>query len=158
MDTETTTGDGLERDAATVLGYMLLESSRLDMELGLFLAWSGEGGRLDELSKKLNEANFSKRRELLGKLARSTYVGTPAADAYANWLHDAHEVRALRNQLIHGRWAFVPRQGLVTNVVGLPTSSEQTETRYSIEQLRDLLQIMRALRNRLGELRQAWPV
>ena len=151
-------GNDIERDAATVLGFMLFEYSRLDMELGLFLVWAGHGQELDEVTKKLNEANFSKRLDLLGKLADSKYSDTPAADEYANWLRDAHAVRVLRNQLFHGRWGFIPQKGLVANVVGLPTSPEQAEIRYSIAQLEESLQSMRDLRERLSELRRAWPV
>ena len=158
MDTDLAEGDDFERDTATVLGYMLFEYSRLDMELGLFLVWSDEGRRLDERSKKLNETSFSKRLELLEMLTKLKYSDTPAADEYAKWLLDAHALRSLRNQLFHGRWGFDSRQGMAANVVGLPTSPAQTETRYSIAQLRESLQLMRALRSRLSELRQTWPV
>lgn len=151
-------GDELERDAATVLGYMLFEYSRLDMELGLFLAWSDEGRKLEEISGKLNDTNFNSRLELLEKLAKAKYLDSPAAHEYDKWLFDAHAVRSLRNQLFHGRWGFLPQQGMAANVVGLPTSPAQTETRYSIAQLRESLQALRVLRKRLSELRQTWPV
>lgn len=151
-------GNDIEREAATVLGFMLFEYSRLDMELGLFLVWAGDGKRLDELTKKLSEANFGKRLELLEKLAMSKYSASPASDEYASWLRDAHAVRSLRNQLFHGRWGFIPQQGLVANVVGLPTSPDQSEFRYSISQLQESLQVMRNLRDRLSELRRVWPV
>lgn len=151
-------GVELERDAATLLGYMLFEYSRMDVELGLFLAWSDEGRKLDELSGKLADANFNKRLEFLERLATSKYSDTPAADEYAKWLHDAHSMRTLRNRLFHGRWGFLPQQKIVSVVVGLPTSPEQTETRYSIAELSESLRGMRALRNRLSELRQTWPI
>ena len=150
--------DELERDAATVLGYMVFEYSRLDMELGLFLAWSDEGRKLDELSETLNDANFHHRLERLASMAKSKYAGTPAAGEYTKWLADAHAMRSLRNRLFHGRWGFVPQQKMVANVVGLPTSEAQTETRYSIPQLRNSLETMRGLRDRLTYLRQTWPV
>jgi hypothetical protein len=121
MDTDVAEGDDFERDTATVLGYMLFEYSRLDMELGLFLVWSDEGQRLDKWSKRLNETSFSKRLELLETLAKLKYSDTPAADEYAKWLLDAHALRSLRNKLFHGRWGFDSRQGIVANVVGLPT-------------------------------------
>lgn len=148
----------LERDAATTLGYMLFEYSRLDMELGLFLVWSDEGRGLEKLTRQLEDSSFSKRLGLLEKLALSKYVGTPTADHYARWLSDAHAIRDLRNQLFHGRWGFSPSQQQVANVVGLPTSPGQTETRYSLDQLNESLQAMRNLRSRLSELREAWPV
>ncbi|WP_152663159.1 hypothetical protein [Arsukibacterium ikkense] len=150
--------DEIEREAATTLGYMIFEYSRLDMELGLFLVWSDDGKKLDSLTKRLNDSNFHKRLLLLEKLVQEKYAGTTTADIYTSWLSDAHLARSIRNQLFHGRWGFIPRQQQVANVIGLPTSSEQKETRYSISQLQDLLFKMQDLRSRLSELRQSYPV
>jgi hypothetical protein len=55
-------------------------------------------------------------------------------------------------------WGFLPHDKMVANVVGLPTSQEQTESPYSVGQLREALQMIRAIRNRLYDLRQKWPV
>ena len=151
-------GEDLEHDVATVLGYMLLEYSKLDMELGLCLVWSDEGRYVDEVSRNVDPANFNGRLKRLQKLAKSKYAQAPAADAYVKWLSDAHEVRDLRNQLVHGRWGFLPQQGVVANVVGLPTAPEQTETRYSLAQLQESVRAIRVLRDRLSELRRMWPV
>ncbi len=109
------------------------------------------------MTQKLGET-FNERLRFLETLATAKYSGTPAADQYAEWVRDAHAVRGLRNDLFHGRWGFIPREGMVANVVGLPTSPKQTETRYSIGQLRDALQSMRLLRSRLEKLRRTWPV
>jgi hypothetical protein len=159
MDSQVTTEyDQLERKAATVLGYMLLEYSRLDMELGLLLAWSDDGRRLTELTKRLTDENFNSRLVRLEGFVREKYNGTPAADLYNNWLSDAHAIRSIRNQLFHGRWGIMPQQQVVANVVGLPTSPEQHETHYSIGKLKELLQAIRVLRTRLSDLRHAWPV
>jgi hypothetical protein len=151
-------GSELERDAATALGYIVFEFARLEMELGLFSVWSDEGRKLDDLTRKLNDGNFINRLEFLERLAESKYSNTSAGDEYAKWFHDAHLMRSLRNRFFHGRWAFLPQQKMVANVVGLPTSEEQAESRYSIAELRQSFQMIRALRNRLGELRQKWPV
>ncbi len=70
----------------------------------------------------------------------------------------AHATRSIRNQLFHGRWGVIPRQHLVANVVGLPNSHEQSETRYSIAGLGEELEAMRTLRSRLSELKRTWPV
>lgn len=151
--------DRLEREAATILGYMLFEYSRLDMELGLFLVWSEEGQTLDKLTKKLSDFNFHKRLELLQKLVQAKYADTPKiVESYASWLDDAHETRSIRNQLFHGRWGVDPRQQQVMNVLGLPTSPEQREISYSIADLQKQLESMRGLRTRLQVLRKSWPV
>lgn len=151
--------DRLEREAATLLGYMLFEYSRLDMELGLFLVWSNEGKELDKLTKKLSDYNFHKRLEFLQELVQTKYAGALKANAiYSNWLADAHETRSIRNQLVHGRWGVNPTHQQVVNVLGLPTSREQKETPYSIADLQNALETMRSLRVRLQELRKSWPV
>lgn len=148
----------LERDAATVLGYMLFEYSRLDMELGLFLVWADEGKHLDKRTKKFGEANFAKRLQELEKLVNAKYAEAEGGTQYAMWLRDAHAVRSLRNQLFHNRWGFIPREGVVTNVVGMPTSPNQTEVRYSIAKLQESLLTVKKLRQRLTELKQTWPI
>ncbi|TXH76012.1 MAG: hypothetical protein E6Q82_04645 [Thiobacillus sp.] len=151
--------DRLEREAATILGYMLFEYSRLDMELGLFLVWSNEGKELDKLTTKLSEYNFNKRLEVLQKLVQAKYADTPQPnEIYASWLADAHETRSIRNQLFHGRWGVNPIQQQVVNILGLPTSPEQQGTPYSIADLQNALETMRALRARLQDLRKSWPV
>jgi hypothetical protein len=151
-------GSELERDAATVLGYIVFEFSRLEMELGLVSVWSDEGRKFGDLTRKLNDGNFNSRLKFLERLAGSKYSNTPAEGEYAKWFRDARAMRSLRNRFLHGRWGFLPQKKVVANVVGLPTSEEQTETRYSIEELRQSLQSIRALRNRLSELRQKWPM
>lgn len=148
----------LGRDAATVLGFILFEYSRLDMELGLLLVWSDDGSNLEGLTAKLNDANFSKRLEYLEKLSHMRYAGSPAGDRYAKWLSEAHDVRTLRNQLFHGRWGVMPQHELVANVVGVPTSSEQTETRYSLEDLQKYLDTIRSLRAQLATFWEEWPL
>jgi hypothetical protein len=149
----------LEREAATVLGHMLFEYSRLDMDLGLLLVWSNDGQTLDELTKKLNDYNFYKRLEFLQKAVHAKFFDAPkVVECYASWLSDAHEIRSIRNQLFHGRWGVSPTQQQVVNVVGLPTSPEQREIAYSIEDLQRALELMRALRTRLQDLRKSWPI
>ena len=149
----------LEREAASILGYILFEYSRLDMELGLFLVWSNEGKELDKLTQKLNDYSFNKRLEFLQKLVQSKYADIPKpSEIYAKWLTDAHKTRSIRNQLFHGRWGVNPIQQRVVNVVGLPTSPEQQETPYSIADLQNALETMQVLRAQLQDLRQSWPV
>jgi len=152
------TSTSLESEAATALGYIIFEYSRLDMELGLFLVWSGEGQRLEQLTKSLNDSNFSNKLALLKSQVKSKYKGTPAFDPYAQWLNDAHAIRILRNDLFHGRWGFLPEQKCVANVVGLPTSPNQTETCYTIPQLQESSRTIADLRSRLSKLRAQWPV
>lgn len=151
--------NALEKEAATVLGYMMFEYSRLDMELGLLLAWSNGGKDLDKLTKKISdEQRFYSKLEDLRLQARQKFSGTDIGKNYEDWCADADTVRLLRNQLFHGRWGFISEHQLVANVVGLPTSPEQSEFRYSIVQLQKMLEMMRELRHRLSLLRQNSPI
>lgn len=152
------TNDELEKSAATELGYILFEYSRLDMELGLLLVWAENGQSPSVLTKKLNDLNFNGRLKLLEKLARKKYQGMPAEVLYASWLTKAHAIRTMRNQFFHGRWGMIPDQRLVANVIGIPTSVDQSETRYSIEQLHDSMLAVKELRAELMNLREKWPI
>lgn len=149
----------LERETATVLGYLLFEYSRLDTALGLYLAWSNDGQTLEELTKKLSDYNFYERLKFLQKAVLDKFSdSTEIVENYANWLDDAHRIRSIRNQLFHGRWGFNPMQQQVVNVVGLPTSPEQCVTPYFMEDLQRELESLRELTRRLEWLRSLWPV
>ena len=151
--------DRLERDAATVLGLMIFEYTRLDMELGWLLSWADGGTSLERLTKKLGPLSFSKRLEHLEKSVASKFQGQPeVAATYQDWLSDAHAIRELRNQLFHGRWAVQPIRQVVVNVVGLPNSVDQKGTPYSISDLEGVLIAIRELRARLQGLRSLHPV
>src|SRR5690606_18836648 len=90
----------LEREAATILGFMLFEYSRLDMELGLFLSWSDNGSSLEKLTKKIGRFNFSKRLEYLQKSVALRFDGNlGVVGVYSAWISDAHSIRELRNEL-----------------------------------------------------------
>ena len=150
--------NSLESEAAKALGYIIFEFTRLDMELGLLLVWSDDGRKFEQLTKELDESNFNSKLVLLKEKANLKYKDTPALKNYSSWLRKAHAIRILRNDFFHGRWGFIPEQQCVANVVGLPTSSKQTETRYTVAQLQESLGKISALRNQLTELRTEWPV
>jgi hypothetical protein len=149
----------LEHEAAAILGFMLFEYSRLDMELGLFLSWSDDGSLLENLTRKMGSLNFSKRLEYLQKSVTSKFDGNiEVLGAYAAWISEAHSIRELRNELFHGRWCIDPIAQRVVNVVGLPNSPDQKSRPHTIEELEEILNRMRHLRVQLRELRSSCPV
>jgi hypothetical protein len=149
----------LEREAASILGYMLFEYSRLDMELGMMVVWTGEGQRLEKLTTKYNQSNFHKKLDFLKKQAASKYAASPEAlTAHTRWLDAADRVRECRNKLVHGRWGIEPTRQRVVNVVGLPTSPYQKEFPYTIPALQAELEVVKSLRAGLHELRKGWPL
>jgi hypothetical protein len=92
------TNEHVERSAATKLGYILFEYSRLDMELGFLLVWADNGQHLSVLTKKLNDLNFNGRLKLLEKMAGKKYQVVPAEALYTSWMTKAHSIRTMRNQ------------------------------------------------------------
>lgn len=145
----------LEQEAACLLGLMVFEYSRLDIELGLMLAWSDEGRTLEQLTEKLVDDNFYTRLEFLKKVVASKYNDqAEIAKQYLAWLAAAHKLRGVRNELFHGRWGISPLEQQVVNVIGLPTSPEQRSVAYTIPDLQSILDEMRRLRTMLCSLRE----
>jgi len=149
---------GLEQASATTLGRMIFEFSRLDMNLGLMLVRAHEGSQLEELTKKVSGYTFHKKLDLLEELSKSKYQGNhKAMNAYAKWLAEAHQVRANRNDLIHGRWGIDHMNNQVVNIVGLPTG-EQIPKSYKISELKEALNRLQQLQQELSSLRDRYPV
>jgi hypothetical protein len=149
----------LEHEAASILGYMLFEYSRLDMELGLMVVWTDDGRKLEKLTTDHNESNFYTKLGCLEKEVARKYATSPdALAAHSGWLVAAHRVRVCRNKLVHGRWGIEPTKQQVVNVVGLPTSSKQESLPYTIPALQAELDAVKSLRAGLYALRKAWPL
>lgn len=153
------TREVLEQGAAVLLGRVLFEFSRLDVNLGLCAVWTGSGQRLDELTKQIEQLSFHKKLDFLSQhVERSLPKGSKRHTAYTQWIARAHVSRLKRNQLVHGRWSVAPLQGQVINVIGLPTSPEQTEFRYLLTDLEDVLKELVQLQAKLHQLREQWPL
>ena len=151
--------DVIEEDAAKAIGLILFEFTRLDMNLGLCIVWSNQGKNLEKLTSKYNEKSFSCRLKFIEKLAFEKYaLGSDGLNKYINWIKNTNDVREIRNQLVHGRYGFIPREGCVANVVGLPTSQDQSETRYTIKQLNNIVKRIKKLSERLQKLRDECPI
>ena len=149
----------LEQASALVLGQMLFEFSRLDIALGLCLAWSGQGQQLEHLSSEVENFTFHKKLDRLNKLVDAKFSTKQGVQAqYAQWLKDADTTRQIRNELVHGRWGIEPIKGQMINVIGLPTSPNQRSKDYTIEQLKRQLEEIVTLTQRLNKLREKWPV
>lgn len=149
---------GLEQASAITLGHMIFEFSRLDMALGLMLAWAYEGSQLEKLTKKVSGYTFHKKLDFLEELAKEKYqANQEAMEAHTTWLTEAHGVRTNRNDLIHGRWGVDHMKNQVVNIVGLPTG-EQIDHHYTIPDLEAVLVRMQQLQKDLSTLRERWPV
>lgn len=149
----------LEQEAAILLGRMVFAFSRLDVALALYLAWSGDGRNLEELTRRLENTQLHKKLEVLQHLVEAKYSGVPDIHSkFMRWLDDAHAARKTRNELVHGRWGISPSTQQVANVIGLPTSAEQREVRYTLSELREAVGAIQRLELALQQLRRQWPL
>ena len=151
--------EALKRDAAELLGRMLFEFSHLDVNLGLCVVWTDNGQRINELTRQTVDSSFHKKLDYLSQRVDSAFKkGSKEHSAYTEWIALAHELRNQRNQLVHGRWGIDPIQGHVINLTGLPTSSDQKEVRYSLSELRNVIEDLIRLQTNLSEISERWPL
>jgi len=154
-----TRGKELESEAATLLGKMLFEFSRLDVNLGLCLVWIDGGSKLASLTKTVSTYNMNTKLDELAKLVDAKLTpGSKRHKAYKTWLEQAHKVRQQRNDLVHGRWGVDAAKNQVINILGLPTSDAQCEIRYSIKELASINEDLQKLQQELSRLRTHWPL
>lgn len=151
--------EALEQEAATILGRMLFEFSRLDVNLGLCLVWVDSGAKLKGLSEAVADLNLNGKLVELSKYVEAKLpIGSKRRKSYSAWLERAHKVRLKRNELVHGRWGVEARINKVVNVLGLPTSDSQRVHEYTIEELAAINEELRYLQRELARLRENWPL
>ena len=149
----------IESAAATILGKILFEFGHLETDLGLFLVWSNDGADLESLTERISEDALYAKLCRLENTAISRYENSQRAlSDFRFWLNAAHAARLLRNEFIHGRWGIAAMSSEVVNIIGIPTSAQQREVRYTIAQLEERLAEIRLLRPQLRQLRLKWPL
>jgi hypothetical protein len=148
-----------EKSAAMLLGQMLFEFARLDVALGLCIVWADGGRHVEARTKQFAELTFHKKLDILSReVRRLPESEAQKRAAYSDWTEAAHSARLLRNELVHGRWVFDPISEHAVNVIGLPTSPEQREVKYTIADLAGALESLKSLQGSLRELRDRWPL
>ncbi|MEQ1621199.1 MAG: hypothetical protein ABL919_07305 [Methylococcales bacterium] len=151
--------DALENEAAKLLGHMLFEFSRLDMNLGLCLVWVDGGTKLESLTKTVSDQCMSaKLVELSKHVDAKLPTGSNRHKAYQAWLARTNKVRQQRNELVHGRWGIDPYNNTVINVLGLPTLEAQRSVEYTVDELAAINDELRSLQRELSKLREQWPL
>lgn len=148
----------LEQAASLALGRMLMAFSRMEMELGLALVWVNDGKELEARTAKLDQSNFHTKLEELRKHIDQRGRSDELRKRLIDWLEKAHALRGIRNELVHGRWGIAAVEGVVVNVIGLPTSPDQRSTSYRIPDLDRIVDDIHRLRDELSELRRNWPI
>jgi hypothetical protein len=148
--------EALENDAAALLGHMLFELSRLDLNLGLCLAWVDGGATLTSRSKMIEGMNLKSRLDDLRKHVDAKLpLESEPHRAYVQWINRVDAIRQVRNNFVHGRWGVEPQINKVVNVTGLPTG-EQASVEYSIDELAAINDDLCDLQRELSRLRKNW--
>jgi hypothetical protein len=149
----------LEAAAASLLGHMLFEFSRIEVNLGLCLVWVDGGANLESLTPKVAELTFHAKLEQLATHVRLKLpAGSKRRAAYDHWVERMHIARAQRNRLVHGRWGIEAHRSKVVNILGLPTNDAQQVREFSIEELSAVNEELRSLERELSRLRTHWPL
>ncbi|MBS0340660.1 MAG: hypothetical protein JSS56_09035 [Proteobacteria bacterium] len=150
--------DSLEAEAASLLGHMLFEFSRIDVNLGLCLVWVDDGAKLESLTPTVAGLTFHNKLQMLVDHVKAKLPsGSKRRAAYDRWIERMNKVRLQRNQLVHGRWIPEGHLNKVVNVVGLPTGAQEA-IEYSIEELSAVNDELRDLERELRRLRTHWPL
>jgi hypothetical protein len=140
---------------------MLFELSRLELNLGLCIAWFDDGADVEGQSKKFNSKGLGEKFEAVRKqlvLKASDGLEANAITSWQRWLDRANQIRETRNYFVHGRWGTNLETITVTNVVGLPSSGLQQERQYTLDQLGQIRREIRDVAAELHKLREKWPL
>lgn len=149
--------EALERDAALALGSALFAFSRLDMNVGLMVASIYRNTGRENQVPKADSMSFHVRLDFMEKyLAADPALDIDVLALMRDWLAQAHDARAERNKLVHGRWSADPHKGKVVNIVGLPSSDAQQTIEYTIEELNAFTERFSELGSRLLQARLRW--
>ena len=154
-------GRDLEDAAASNLGHMLFELSRLELNLGLCIAWFDDGADVEGQYRKFNSKGLGEKFEAVRKqleLKASDGLEANAITSWQRWLDRANQIRETRNNFVHGRWGTNLETITVTNVVGLPSSGLQQERQYTLDQLGQIRREIRDVAAELHKLREKWPL
>ena len=147
----------LERDAALALGSALFAFSRLDMNVGLMVASIYRNTGREDQVPKADSMSFHVRLEFIEQyLAADSALDSRALSLMRDWLAQAHDARAERNKMVHGRWSADPHKGKAVNIVGLPSSDAQQTIEYTIEELNAVTTRFSDLGSRLSKARMRW--
>ena len=91
-----------------LLGRLVRAHSNFDYNVGLQLNWLGRyyGESVEEVLNPLKP--FSERLKLLKRFILNAFqrAGEGALSEFKDWFRQAHELKGLRNDYLHGRWGL----------------------------------------------------
>lgn len=147
----------LEEGVARQLGQVLIEFSRLDVNLALGLVWTTGHSNATAASRSTDDLNLYAKMCAIAKLVEAKFPPqSEARDAYDQWAGRMNTMRLRRNDIVHGRWGFDVKMMTAVNVMGMPGQGNERSTAYSIDDLIAVNAEIRALSEEWGRLRKHW--
>jgi hypothetical protein len=147
----------LEEGVARQLGQVLIEFSRLDVNLALGLVWTTSHLNATAASRPTDDLNLYAKMCAIAKLVEAKFPPqSEARNAYDRWAGRMNTMRLRRNDIVHGRWGFDVKMMKAVNVMGVPGQGNERSTAYSIEDLVAFNAEIRALSEEWGRLQKHW--
>lgn len=149
----------LEAVAAQCVGKLLFIFGRLETNLGLALGNAKPQAELEIVMARVTKMSFVEKLDAWqGEITRRYFDNDEALARWRKWFALAHELRSIRNRFAHGRWGFIPIQGRVAHVTGLPGDPAQCSTFYTIDELTHLAAEARRTADEFSHVYKAYPV
>lgn len=150
--------EALRNQGELLLGRFLFEFANLETGVDLCLVWVDQGRQLEERTRKLEDgSNFHRKLVMLETDLRNAR-SEETRQAYTAWLLRAHDIRLLRNALVHGRLGLDIRDGSLTIVTSRATSTITRSRSLSLGEVEERIAEIRRLVHELNALRSAFPL
>lgn len=150
--------EALRNRAESLLGRFLFEFANLETGLDLCLVWVDQGRQLEERTRKLeDDSNFHRKLVMLDTDLRNA-PSEKGKKAYQAWILRAHDIRLLRNVLVHGRLGLDVRDGSLTIVTSRATSDITRSRTLSLSEVEEHIAEIKRLVHDLNALRSAYPL
>jgi hypothetical protein len=157
--TETALSDAeLRLAASTLVGQLVFEFSRIEMELGCSLHSVVGPHDFDALNVLIDRLSFKSKLDALNEVVARKFEGKD--DFLAEFKHcyrSIDAIRSQRNSFIHGRWGAISNTQQVVNVEpGMPGGVPQREWRFTVVELEAELAGVSKVLNEFRTLRAKW--
>ena len=141
-----------------MVGKLVFAFSRLDANLALLAASKEDPDSRANTIAKLKNTSFKHKLAWVIPVLRKAYPNDAQCLAeWQRWLASAEALRALRNDMVHGRWGVNDMERTINNVVGIPGSPNQREIVYTLKELEAKVGEAIRVAQEFGRLRQKWP-
>jgi hypothetical protein len=150
--------DELESAAGAVIGKIVFAFSRFEFNLGLCLRNLIAHGDVNAVNPLIQRLSFKHKLDALVEVIEHKFSAIPECVAeFKQWHRSIDALRAKRNSFVHGRWGVHEYGQQVINVApGLPKSTPQKETQFSLIALQNELTEVENVIGQFSKLRTRW--